>query len=132
MQFIMQIKLIKYFLLGFLLFSISCSNNDEDGKSIDNIVLSTKSLSFPKSISTGLITTKGENWWFNIVKTNENEIHEDLFDKDIITGTWFTITRPDKKSILIDVQENLTNKSRSIDIELSSGNYYDHLKISQE
>lgn len=128
----MQIKLIKYFLLGFLLFSISCSNNDEDGKSIDNIVLSTKSLSFPKSISTGLITTKGENWWFNIVKTNENEIHEDLFDKDIITGTWFTITRPDKKSILIDVQENLTNKSRSIDIELSSGNYYDHLKISQE
>lgn len=128
----MQIKLIKYFLLGFLLFSISCSNNDEDGKSIDNIVLSTKSLSFPKNISTGLVTTKGENWWFNIVKANNNEIYEDLFDEDIITGTWFTITRFDKKSILIDVQENLTNKSRSIDIELSSGNYYDNIKISQE
>lgn len=128
----MQIKLIKYFLLGFLLFSISCSNNDEDGKSIDNIVLSTKSLSFPKDISTGLVTTKGENWWFNIVKANNNEIYEDLFDEDIITGTWFTITRFDKKSILIDVQENLTNQSRSIDIELSSGNYYDNIKISQE
>lgn len=128
----MQIKLIKYFLLGFLLFSISCSNNDEDGKSIDNIVLSTKSLSFPKNISTGLVTTKGENWWFNIVKANNNEIYENLFDEDIITGTWFTITRFDKKSILIDVQENLTNKSRSIDIELSSGNYYDNIKISQE
>lgn len=128
----MQIKLIKYFLLGFLLFIISCSNNDEDGKSIDNIVLSTKSLSFPKNISTGLITTKGENWWFNIVKANDNEIYEDLFDEDIITGTWFTITRFDKKSILIDVQENLTNQSRFIYIELSSGNYYDNIKISQE
>ena len=129
----MQIKPIKYFLLGFLLFSISCSNNDdENGKNIDNIVLSTKSLSFPRNISTGLVTTKGENWWFNIVKTNNNEIYEDLFDKDIITGTWFTITRFDKKTILIDVQENLTDQSRSIDVELSSGNYYDNIKISQE
>jgi len=118
---------------------LSCTEEDEIiGRWKDNIKLSTKSLSFDSGINSATITTKGEGWWINSIELNgkvyqyfNSETIDMEKDSYKIVEDDFSFERIEKTTIVITMNENLSQKDQLLTVTFQAGNYFDYLFISQ-
>ena len=76
------------------------------------------------------MTTQG-NWWWFVSYNTENKISTAI-NQDTIKGSWFLVTKKDENNIKIEVDQNETNQSRSLEVSLEAGNYFDSFTVEQE
>jgi len=129
-------KIIVIF-FGLLILS-SCSDKKMDGIWDDNIKLSTKNVELTSRIDSVTITTEGYGWWIGAVSF-EDSTYACNSNKDImlnldscsIIKEQFLIQKRNKKTLFVKLNENNTGKDRLMKIAFESGDYFDHVTITQ-
>ncbi|MCU4157465.1 hypothetical protein J1N10_15920 [Carboxylicivirga sp. A043] len=132
-------KKLSIVLLASLLF-LSCQSDEEQLIGIwdDNIHLSTKSVELGAQASSATITTKGEWWWIDAIKINE-QIYQYYNSEEVnmekgsykIVEEAFTFERKNNTTMIISLPENTSGKTIKMDITLEAGNYFDYVSITQ-
>ncbi len=125
-----------------ILFIFSCGEKDRpdrlDGDWDDNILLSTKNVTFKASMDSVSITTGGDGWWIDaisldtVVYTYYNR--EDIdFEADSysIQENDFLVERRNKKTLFIKLNANTTGKERIMNVSLQAGDYFDSVTVIQ-
>lgn len=132
-------KSLKTIILLVVLTFLSCSKKNEQqsiGKWDDNIKLSQKKVEFSNKKSSVKITTKGKWWWIDNLQFNGRDIEFDRektnLENFIIEKTEFKIERKNSQEIYINMNENKTNKDRTLIISLEAGDYFDGIKVTQK
>lgn len=114
------------------------NNPSQDGKWEDVIGLSQKSAEFYWRGDTVTILTDGPSWWMNAVEVN-GTVHKPTEEqKDaqikgqevILKYDWLTIRTAFKKIELI-ADLNEVSQERTFNINLQSGDYFDHITGKQ-
>lgn len=118
----------------FSLALVSC-NNEQDGKSGDNIKLSQRDVNFTSASNSVAITTKYGGWWLNEIALNKESIDLTNVDKIsnsfTVTNSEFEVKRKDANTILITMNKNSTGTERILMVGIQRRNYYDGIKITQ-
>lgn len=107
----------------------------EDGRSKDNIGLSTRDIEFSASADSVIITTQGEFWWINHIFFNDQYYNNENVDQEadsyIIVEQNFVIERRDRKTLFVKIDANNTGENRTMVISLQAGDYFDSVEITQ-
>ncbi|SHL85838.1 hypothetical protein [Flavobacterium chilense] len=118
----------------FSLALVSC-NNEQDGKSGDNIKLSQRDVNFTSASNSVAITTKYGGWWLNEIALNKESVDLTNVDKIsnsfTVTNSEFEVKRKDANTILITMNKNSTGTERILKVGIQRRNYYDGIKITQ-
>jgi len=135
-----------FFLCGLLFLLFSCHKGDDDSCNgpcgHDGIQLSSKTAEFDASGGVKTITTQGDSWLILDCILSDGEIFcfEDHPEIKVdrkgsvikkIKGPWYTIIRDSDTSLIIETLPNDTGLSRSLILELRTGNYGDQITIFQ-
>lgn len=119
-----------------LVIGINACSKDSDGNWSDNIKLSVKQADFSASGDSISITTEGDWWWVTEVRVDSAEYYNfenvDLeSDNYTLQDDCFVVERRGKNSLFIKVDENTSEQTRTVIVELEAGDYFDRVTINQ-
>ncbi len=126
-------------LLVFGILSLTACNDKLEplGPTSDSIKLSQKSAVFSSGADSIAIKTQGEWWWVNNIQTNDSLYYGWIvIDPDVdsyaIHKSDFTVEKRKGTTLFIKMPPNTSLQEKTLSITLQSGNYFDHVYITQK
>ena len=123
-------------LLVALVVVLNACSKDDDGHWSDIIKLSANEADFSATGDSISITTEGDWWWVTEVRVDSVDYYN-FKDVDLESNNYtiqddcFVVERRGKNSLFIKVDENMSNNSRVVVVELEAGDYFDRVTINQ-
>lgn len=135
-----KIALILFFSTCIL--STSCNDHDEINKESQNclnVEFESKSdtIYFGSNKASQSITTKTQHWVLSgFYDENYKEVKPIEYTSEFITSSfvyeWVTVKRTGEKQISLSVDDNTTNKQRSLKVGINSGDCWNYVTLIQE
>lgn len=149
-----------FFLACIALGVSACELKSKDGYATDTIKFSKRKLSFNTQGGVDTITSESTFWWIPNGMRIDNTSYEFAYENDTsefpccfkkdgefvavvecgiegcftikkIEGTWFTIDKVTKKTLVFTVTPNETATPRNLILPIEAGNYATHITVAQ-
>ncbi|MDR2882847.1 MAG: hypothetical protein LBU98_03625 [Alistipes sp.] len=139
-------KQIKLLMTGigvaaFTVMMCSCGKKDNEqmiGKAEDDIKLSAREVGFSAEGGESSVSTEGTVWWFTSFLNSETYAGIEQMrgakagvDEKTYACEWVSVSKSGLDKIVVHTEPNSTGADRSITVEVTSGDYADHITINQ-